>query len=78
MQYLADVAIYSLLTMTAMAIFIFVAEYGMFMIVPFVLLGDAIAYLYKRARSIIRLRRHRKKRRVTEYNSEILEMLGIR
>ena len=73
-----DAAVSMLFTMTVITVIIFLAEYGLFLMMPFILIGKAIAWIYRNVKSLIKLPRYRKKERITEYNSQILEMLGIR
>ena len=78
MNYLMEAAAVYLLMMTVVTVLVFVAEYGLILMMPFFLIGDAIAWIYKKVKKLIKLPRYRKKERITEYNSQILEMLGIR
>ena len=78
MNYLMEAAAVYLLMMTVVTVLVFVAEYGLILMMPFILIGDAIAWIYKKVKKLIKLPRYRKKERITEYNSQILEMLGIR
>tara|TARA_Y100000996_G_C22277101_1_gene542434 strand:- start:153 stop:389 length:237 start_codon:yes stop_codon:yes gene_type:complete len=78
MNYLMEAAASYLFTMTVITVIVFLAEYGLILMIPFILIGDAIAWIYKKVKSFIKLPRYRKRERITEYNSQILEMLGIR
>ena len=53
MNYLMDAAVSYLLTATVITVIIFLAEYGLFLIVPFILIGDAIAWIYKKVKTFL-------------------------
>ena len=78
MNYLMEAAAVYLLTMTAITIILFLAEYGLILMMPFILIGDAIAWIYKKVKPFIKLPKYRKNEGITEYDSQLLEMLGIR
>ena len=53
MNYLMEAAAVYLLMMTVVTVLVFVAEYGLILMMPFILIGDAIAWIYKKVKTFL-------------------------